>query len=94
MHNSQNCHGEVLYFVTDYADTFASISPFKNPIKVFPEDDITNCEVPHIHVYSCKSESSVHAVIVSAIKLCISISFDEFPSTFFIVEQPNAYEKD
>ena len=40
-----------------------------NPIKVLPEGKITDCVAPHIHVYSCKSETSVHAVAVSDNKL-------------------------
>ena len=92
--NSCICHGEVLYFVTDYTETYAIILPFMNPIKVLPDDEITNCEVPHIHVYSCKSETSVHAIEVSTIKLCVSIAFEELPSMYFIAEQPNMYEKD
>ena len=83
-----------LYFVTDYTETYAITVPFMNPIKLLPEDEITNCAVPHIHAYSCKSETSVHAVEISDIKLCISIIFEELPSTYFIAEQPNIYEKD
>ena len=48
----------------------------------------------YIHVYSCKSEISVHAIEVSTIKLCVSIAFEELPSMYFIAEQPNMYEKD
>ena len=94
LHNSDHCHGEVLYFVTDYTETYAIVVSFTNPIKLFPGDEITNCGVPHIHVYSCKSGSSVHAIEVSAIKLCVSIVFEELPSMYFIAEQPNTYEKD
>lgn len=73
---------------------YAIIVPFINPIKVLPDDKITNCEVPYIHVYSCKSETSVHAIEVSTIKLCVSIAFEELSSVYFIAEQPNMYEKD
>lgn len=87
-------HGEVLYFITDYLQTFAIVAPFVTQMSVFPSDEITDCTLPHICVYRSKDEQLIHAIPVSSLNLCISISFKEFPSTFFIVEQPNSYESD
>ena len=87
-------HGEVLYFVTDYSQTFAIATLFINQMSVFPSDEITNCTLPHINVYGGKDEQCVHAVPVSSLNLCVSISFEELPSTFFIIAQPNIYERD
>ena len=93
-YNHSSFHGEVLYFVTDYSQTFAIVTPFTNQVSVFPSDEITNCTLPHISVYSSKDKHHVHVIPVTSIKLCVSISFEDLPSTFFISEQPNSYEKD
>ena len=63
-------------------------------MSVFPSDEITNCTLPHINVYGGKDEQCVHAVPVSSLNLCVSISLEELPSTFFIIAQPNIYERD
>lgn len=83
-----------MYYVTDYSQAFAIVTPFSNQVSVFPNDEITNCTLPHINVYSSKDEDHVHAVPVSFLSLRVSIAFEELPSTFFIIEQPNSYEKD
>ena len=93
-HQGKFSHGEILYFVTDYSQGYAVILPFTNPLLILPSDSITMCRVPHMHIYSSKSESSVHVVPVSHINICISVTFNQAPSTFFIIEQPNTIEKD
>ena len=93
-YNNNSFHGEVLYFVTNYSQTFAIVTPFINQVSVFPRDKITNCTLPHISVYSSKDEQQIHAIPISSLKLCVSICFEEQPSTFFIIEQPNSYERD
>lgn len=44
-HQGKFNHGEILYFVTDYSQAYAIISPFTNPLL---SDNITMCSVPHI----------------------------------------------
>jgi len=90
--NELHC-GEILYFITDFASIFAVVIPFVDPQSIFPIDDITNCTVPHIHVYTKRSQTTVHVVKLS-VKLCVAISFEKQPATFFVVQQPNNIEKD
>ena len=92
-YNKNHFHGEILYFVTDFSQIFAVIIPFVNEISVFPDDNITYCSVPHIHVYGSKSQS-VHVISASCIDLCVAINFEESPNTTYITEQPNDIEKD
>ena len=93
-YNNNHFHGEILYFVTEFSQIFAIIVPFQNKVSIFPGDDITHCSVPHIHVYSSKSQS-VHVISASCIDLCVAINFEEsIPNTTYITEQPNNIEKD
>ena len=72
-YNKNHFHGEILYFVTDFSQIFAVIIPFVNEISVFPDDNITYCSVPHIHVYGSKSQS-VHVISASCIDLCVAMN--------------------
>ena len=93
-YNGEPCHGEILYFVTDFTESYAIIVPFANCISMLPADDITMCKVPHIHIYSSKTENSIHVVPVSCISICVLVSFEQLPSAFFLIEHPNVTERD
>lgn len=93
-YNSTKFHGEVQYYVTNNSEIFAIIKPFSNCLHLLPVDDITNCTVPHIHIYSSIDKNNVHAVSLSSIDICVCISFEQLPGTFFVIEQPNLVEKD
>ena len=41
--------------------------PFTDLQSIFLQDDITNCNVPHIHVYTSKNQRIVHIVEISTI---------------------------
>ena len=56
-------------------------------------DDITMCKVPHVHIYSSKTENSIHVVPVSCISSCVLVSFEQLPSAFFVIEHPNITER-
>lgn len=86
-YNGIKCHGEILYYVTNYSEIFAIIRPFSNCLHLFPIDDITNCTIPHIHIYG-SMDDSFHAISLNlpSIRICISISFQEFPGVFYVVE--------
>lgn len=92
-HQGKFSHGEILYFVTDYSQGYAVILSFTNPLLMLPSDSITMCPVPHIHIYSSKSESSVHVVPVSHINICISVTFNQAPSTFLSLNSPTLLKK-
>lgn len=49
-HQGKFNHGEILYFVTDYSQAYAIISPFTNPLLLLPSDDITMCTIPHTYI--------------------------------------------
>ena len=70
------------------------INFFTDSKTILPCDDITDCVLPHMQFCTCKNEDNIHAISVSSVKLCISISFKELPMTYFIIEQPNIYEND
>ena len=91
-YNGIKCHGEILYYVTNYS-VFAIIRPFTNCLHLLPIDDITNCTVPHMHIYG-SMDDNFHAIGLPSIRICVSISFQEFPDVFFVVKQPNFVEKD
>ena len=91
--NELHC-GEILYFITDYTSIFAVITPFIDLQSIFPVDDITNCTVSHIHVYTNRSQTAVHVVKLSSVKLCVAMTFEKQPATIFIAQQPNNIEKD
>ena len=92
-HHSNLPHfGEVLYFVTDFISIYALIMPFTDMLSIFPQDDITNCNIPHMHAYASRNQSIVHIVEISTIKLCVSMSFEEQPSIIFVAQQPNNIE--
>ena len=69
------------------------IVSFHTEVSLFPDDDITHCSVPHIHVYSSKHHS-VHVISASCVHLCVAMNFEESPNTTYITEQPNNIEKD
>ena len=93
-YNGEPCHGEILYFVNNFIESYATIVPFTNCISMLPTDNITMCKVPHIHIYSSKTDKNIHIVPVSCINTCVSVSFEQIPSAFFIIEQPNITERD
>ena len=93
-YNGEPCHGEILYFITDFIESYAIILPFTNYLSMLPTDGITMCKVPHIHIYSSRSENNIHIVPISCISTCVLISFEQFPSTFFVIEHPNITERD
>ena len=82
-----------MYYVTNYSENFAIIRPFSDCLHPFPIDDLTSCTIPHIHAYGCMDDN-FHAVNLTSIRICISISFQELPGMFYVVEQPNLVEKD
>ena len=69
-HNSKFYHGEILYFVTDFFESYAIVIPFINRLAILPTDDITMCKVPHLHIYSSKTDTC-HSSIQNEY-LCIS----------------------
>ena len=94
-HKEKLCHGQILYFFTDYSQIFAVISPFTEPFFDFlPKDGITSCTVPQMHIYKCIDDSDIHVISLSSVRLCVSISFRQLPSTTFVIDQPNYVEKD
>lgn len=93
-YNDEHFHGEILYFVADLTESYAIITPFTNRISMLPTDDITMCKVPHIHIYSSRSENNIHVVPVSSISTCVLITFEQCPSMFFVIELPNTTERD
>ena len=51
-YNGEPCHGEILYFITDFIKSYAAIIlPFTNDLSMLPTDGITMCKVPHAHIY-------------------------------------------
>ena len=93
-YNDESYHGEIMYFVTDFSSIFAVVAPFEDHQFVFPVDEITDCTVPHISAYASRSQSIVHVNELSAIKLCVTMTFTENPSVIFVAQQPNDIEKD
>lgn len=93
-YNNSKFHGEVLYYVTNYSEIFTIIRPFSNPLHLFPVDDITNCCVPHIHIYSSTDKNNIHVVSLSSVYISVCVSFDQLPQTIFVCDQPNVVEKD
>jgi len=91
-HDNQPHFGEVLYFVTDFSCVYAVIMPFTDFLCILPKDDITNCNVQHIHVYASGNQRTVHIIEISTVKLCIAMSLKEQPSIVFVVQQPNNIE--
>ena len=92
-YNSTKFHGEVLYYVTNHSEIFAIIRPFSNCLHLLPIDHITNCTVPHMHIYG-SVDNNFHVVSLPSIYICVCISFQQYPGVFFVVEQPNLVEKD
>jgi len=93
-HDEQH-RGEILYFVTNFQAVFAVVAPFVGlQQSVFPTDDISGCTIPHITVYTARSETTVHIVDALSLKLCVSMRFEEHPSFIFVAQQPNTVEKD
>ena len=89
------CHGQILYYFTDYSQIFAVIAPFTNlMLDFFPKDDITKCTIPQIRVYKGIEDSNVQVISFTSIRLCVSVSFSQLPSTTFVIDQPNLFEKD
>ena len=83
-YNDESYHGEIMYFVTDFSSIFAVVAPFEDHQFVFPVDEITDCTVPHISAYASRSQSIVHVNELSAIKLCVTMTFTENPSVIFV----------
>ena len=93
-HNDEPYSGEIMYFVTDYTSIFAVLAPFVDPQFVFPVDEITNCTLPHISAFAARSQHIVHVKELSAIHLCVAMTFSAYPSIIFVAQQPNDIEKD
>ena len=93
-HNNESYCGEILYFVTNFSSIFAVVAPFEDPQSVFPVDEITNFTVPHLRIYTTRSQNIVHAKELSTIHLCLAMTFTENPSIIFVTQQPNNIEKD
>ena len=71
-HDKQHI-GKILYFVTNFQAVFAVMALFIGQQQsIFPTDDITGCTVPHISVYTAKSDNIVHIVDVSSLRLHIN----------------------
>ena len=89
------CHGQILYYFTDYLQIYAVIAPFTNLMTdLFPKDDITSCKVPQMHLYKGIEDNNVQVISLSSVRLCVSVSFKQLPSTTFVFDQPNLFEKD
>jgi len=71
-----------------------SLAPFVSSQSIFPDDDITNCTIPHIRVYSGRSTTIVHIVELQSLKLYVAMCFEEDPTAIFVAIQPNRIEKD
>ena len=89
------CHGQIVYYFTDYSQIFAVVASFTNVmLDFFPKDDITSCTVPQIHVYKGIEDTNVQVILFTSICLCVLLSFSQLPSTTFVIDQPNFFEKD